>query len=319
MVDYAKTGFAPRAAFINLFLMNCRVNLVFRSDSQWALVFSLFLRIQAMWLWILGAATLTASLSLLALFRHRIRRTETLAHLAAQRAEWVLDHPVRIASTADRQILADVFAQERLVRIENFLSPELLEQLRTEAEQNLCHMVRSYIPTHKKGNTLSYESIHRYAHGCLALYHSKEMCEWVSAVTQTDIVPTPDRDQSSLSLLCYKEAGDHIQWHYDYNFYRGRHFTVLLSLANESRAGGLSQSQLIRRTSQGDEPVDTSPNALVIFEGEKVFHKASPTADGDLRMILSMTYCTDPHTNLLKEAARRIKETAFYGLRALWD
>ncbi len=272
-----------------------------------------------MWSWIVGTVALITSASLVLLFRHRIHRTRTLSALAMQRSDWVLKHPVTIASTADRKTLAETFTRERLVRIDNFLTPECLRLLRSEAEDNIPRMVPSYIPTHKKGRTLSYENIHRFAHGCLGLYHSPELRNWVAEITRLDVVPTPDRDQSSLSVLCYKEAGDHINWHYDHNFYKGRHFTVLLSLANESQAGALSQSQLMKRTHQGDEIIDTSPNVLVVFEGAKVLHRASPTAEGDLRIMLSMTYCADSRTSWLKEIARRVKDTAFYGVRALWD
>lgn len=272
-----------------------------------------------MWMWTVGGAALVVSVVVTAFLRHRIRRKQTLSHLAEQRTEWVLKHPVQIASNADRKVLAQQFSSERLVRIDHFLSAESLQTLRSEAEENIPRMVPSFIPTHKKGNTLSYENIHRYAHGCLGLYHSAELRDWVSAITCEDVFPTPDRDQSSLSVLCYKDPGDHINWHYDHNFYQGRHFTVLLSLANQSTSSGLSQSQLMRKTPAGEECVDTSPNVLVIFEGAKVLHRASPTVEGDLRIMLSMTYCADSRTNPLKELARRIKDTAFYGIRALWD
>ena len=272
-----------------------------------------------MWPWIVVPLTLFVSVPVTFLIRHRFHRSHVLSELAEGRSDWVLKHPIQIASTADRNELAKIFDRERLVRIDNFLAPEFLQQLRAEAESNIPRMVPSYIPTHKKGSTLSYENIHRYAHGCLGLYHSPELLEWVSTITGMAVDPTPDRDQSSLSVLCYKEAGDHINWHYDHNFYSGRHFTVLLSLVNESPSGETSQSNLMRKTPAGDETVDTSPNALVIFEGAKVLHRASPTAEGDLRIMLSMTYCADSRTNWLKEVARRVKDTAFYGFRALWD
>lgn len=32
-----------------------------------------------------------------------------------------------------------------------------------------------------------------------------------------------------------------------------------------------------------------------------------------------MTFATDPRTGVVKEVARRVKDTAFFGLRALWD
>lgn len=272
-----------------------------------------------MWMWIVGGGFVFVYVIVTAFLRHRIRRNQTLAHLAEQRASWVLNRYVQIASTADRQVLAQSFSSERLVRIDHFLFCESLQSLRFEAEENIPRMVPSYIPTHKKGKTLSYENIQRYAHGCLGLYHSPELREWVCEITGENVFPTPDQDQSSLSVLCYNEPGDHINWHYDHNFYRGRHFTVLLSLANQSASGGVSQSHLMRTTPLGEECIDTSPNVLVIFEGAKVLHRASPTATGDLRIMLSMTFCTDSSTNPLKEFARRVKDTAFYGIRALWD
>lgn len=269
--------------------------------------------------WITMAAVVTV-LPLAWLMQHRRQRTRTLAALAAEREDWVRHHPVVIATPADPAELATAFARDPLMRVGEFLHPEALAALRAEAESNIPRMTRTYIPTHKKGRTLSYENIHRHAHGCLGFYHSPEVQRWVSAVVGVLVQPTPDQDQSSLSVLCYNEAGDHIHWHYDHNFYRGRHFTVLLSLANQSAAGGVSQSTLMRKLpGVGEQPVDTSPNSLVVFEGTRVLHRASPTAPGDLRVMLSMTYCTDPRIHWLKEFARRVKDTAFYGLRALWD
>ena len=62
----------------------------------------------------------------------------------------------------------------------------------------------------------------------------------------------------------------------------------------------------------------TPPNLLVVFEGAHVLHKATPIADGERRVVLSMTFCTDPRSSALQGVARRIKDTAFFGLRALW-
>lgn len=273
-----------------------------------------------MWRWAVAAIiAVPASILVAILIRHRLYRRRTLAGLAAERAQCVSQHPVTIVSSADRGALAGDFARENIIRIDGFLSPDCLQSLRREAEASVDKMTPSFIPTHKKGRTLSYEKIHQYAPGCLSFYHSPKVHDWVSTIVGMPVFPTPDGDQSSLSVLCYKEKGDHINWHYDHNFYRGRHFTVLLSLANEAAAGGVSQSNLMRKLPTGEETFDTSPNTLVVFEGARVLHRASPTADGDLRIMLSMTYCADPRTNMFKEFARRVKDTAFYGIRALWD
>jgi hypothetical protein len=121
-------------------------------------------------------------------------------------------------------------------------------------------------------------------------------------------------------VLYYTEAGDHINWHFDHNFYKGRHFTVLLSLVNKSAGGKLSTSRLLWKDATGQVvPVDTAENTIVVFEGARVLHRVSPTDPGDVRVILSMTFCTDPRIGWFKETLRRFKDTAYYGVRALWD
>jgi hypothetical protein len=223
-------------------------------------------------------------------------------------------------SPADAHLYAAEFATARLVSIEEFVSPTTLARLRDEALVGMPFFEHTYIPLHKKGNTLSYECILRQAPHLLGFYHDRAVQAWISAVTGVTVQATPVQDQSSLSVLCYKEAGDHIEWHYDHNFYRGRHFTVLLSLVNRSTAGGQSHSRLERQFADGTVRSIAMPeNTLVIFEGNRVRHRATPTQAGDLRVVLTMTYCTDPRISRVKELARRVKDVAFYGIRALWD
>lgn len=251
-------------------------------------------------------------------WRHRVWRTAYLRQLAAQRPELIRDAAIQIAAQ-DATTPAHEFAREKLTRLENFVTPQCLAVLREEALAHVCDMKRTFIPTHKKGATLAYEQIHTLAPHCLAFYHSPDVQRWVSTITGVPVYPTPDQDQSSLSLLSYHEPGDHINWHYDHNFYRGRHFTVLLSLVNEGPQG-VSRGTLQRQLPDGREQnYDTSPNVLIVFEGAKVRHRATPVGDGERRVILSMTYCADPQISRLKELIRRCKDTAFFGLRALWD
>jgi hypothetical protein len=223
-------------------------------------------------------------------------------------------------SHAHAQTLAPAFAAGRLVRVAEFLDTPTLARLRDEALSTLARTEHSFIPLHKKGGTLSYEQILRSAPCLAAFYHSPSLQSWISIVTRTPVVQTPVRDQSSLSVLCYRDAGDHIGWHYDHNFYRGRHFTVLLALVNRAADTGLSQCHLERQLEDGTvREIDTSENTLVLFEGSCVRHRATPTAAGDLRIMLSMTYSDDPRISPVKELARRLKDTAYYGIRALWD
>ena len=129
-------------------------------------------------------------LAILILVRHRIHRIRTISDLVANRSEWVTKHPLQISKTADPKALADHFSRDRLVRIGNFLSADSLQLLRSEAgRQHSSHGAQLYFRTHKKGKTLSYENIHRYAHGLPGLL----------SLTRIDGLGVSDRRSESLS------------------------------------------------------------------------------------------------------------------------
>jgi hypothetical protein len=206
----------------------------------------------------------------------------------------------------------------KLAAFPDFLPEDRFFALRDEI-LGIAKTERSYLPLHKKGGAIAYGTLRKLAPKTVALYHCVEHQKAISAIVSARVLPTPVEDESSLSILVYDRPGDHIGWHYDHNFYRGRHFTVLLPIENWGRgADGLSAARLMARLHGRDAVVLTPPNTLVVFEGARMLHRATPIDDGERRVVLSMTYCTDPRNSRLQEAARRIKDTAFFGLRTLW-
>ena len=258
------------------------------------------------------------ALSIVALIWRHAGRSRFYRSLSRKRREIVANHAPKFAADFEPKD-AQAFADAHIVRIGQLLDTSALANLQAECLASHNHAERSYIPKHKKGGTLSYEAIHRLAPACLALYHSTAMRALMSRVIGTPVQATADHDQSSCSLLYYDQAGDHIGWHYDYNFYRGRHFTVLVSLINRSDQGGLSKGRLQRKSDGEIHDLETDENTLVLFEGAKVFHRATAIGPGEQRIMLSMTFCTEPHIHPLKELMRRIKDTAYYGPRVLFD
>ena len=207
---------------------------------------------------------------------------------------------------------------KHIVSIANFLPADQFAEIDRDVK-NLAGVERSFVPTHKKGGTIAYETIINHGATIAAFYHAHALQSLVSRIVGVEVRPTPLHDQSSLSVLVYDRPGDHIGWHFDHNFYRGRHFTVLLSVVNTGHSkDGLSHARLIARIGGADSEIATPPNTLVLFEGAKVRHKVTPTIEGERRILISMTYCADPREDLLRAVARRIKDTAFFGLRALW-
>jgi hypothetical protein len=160
---------------------------------------------------------------------------------------------------------------DRIVSMERFLPASTFAALKTELRRLVVE--RSFIPTHKKGGTVAYETLVAWAPAIVSFYHDQRFREFVSRIVGERIVPTPIQDQSSLSLLIYDRPGDHIGWHYDHNFYWGRHFTVLLALANEGCApGNLSHATLMAKARGNELSISTPPNTLVVFEGARVLH-----------------------------------------------
>jgi hypothetical protein len=205
-----------------------------------------------------------------------------------------------------------------LAVVPDLLPGETFARVKAEAER-LVAPERSFVPAHKKGGTVAYETLIASAPAILALYHCAGFKDFISRVVGVRVQPTPIRDQSSLSLLFYDRPGDHIGWHYDHNFYRGRHFTILIGIANAGHAaGGLSHAQLQARLAGQEITVSTAPNAGVVFEGARVRHRVTPILAGERRLVLSMTYCTDQQSNWWQSISRRLKDTAFFGIRALW-
>ncbi len=207
----------------------------------------------------------------------------------------------------------------RLAAIANALPEEDFQALKKEI-LGTVGVERTYLPKHKKGGTISYSTLRKIAPNAIELYRSPEFQKLLSSIVGVSLVPTPIHDESSLSVLVYSVAGDHIGWHYDHNFYNGLHFTVLIAMENTGmNDDGLSSARLMVRNKAGDTVIPTPPNTLVVFEGSKILHQASRIREGEKRIMLSMTYCTDPRNSFVKECARRIKDTAFFGIRALWS
>lgn len=205
----------------------------------------------------------------------------------------------------------------KLATLDQVLTADLFARVAGEVNA-LIETERSYLPTHKKGGTVAYSVLREKAPALVSHYRSAAMCRLVSRIVGAEVQPTPFHDESSCSVLFYEKPGDHINWHYDHNFYRGSHFTLLIPVVNRGRDGGLSAARLLAKQGGRDIEVATPPNRLILFEGAKVRHKVTPISEGERRAVWSMTYCTDPRNSAFQGVARRVKDTAFFGLRSLW-
>ncbi len=216
-------------------------------------------------------------------------------------------------------LVTHLILNDRACAAADVLAPATFAAIQSEVRA-LMATERSYLPVHKKGSTIGYQSLREAAPSITALYNSKVFQTYLSNLAGVRLTPTPFHDESSLSVLFYEKPGDHINWHYDHNFYIGRHFTALIGIENtNSTRDGVSSAALRVLHSGEVVTIPTPPNSLVFYEGKHLLHKVTPLEINERRTILSLTYCTDPRNTWLQEMQRRIKDTAFFGSRVLWS
>jgi hypothetical protein len=212
-----------------------------------------------------------------------------------------------------------VVTRAGVANIADLLPQESFGTLRRAALAQTDTIERSYFLGHKKGGTVAYDNLREHAPEVVAFYQSDWLCSLISDLVGEQVYVTLPNDQSSCSLLLYSDEGDYIGWHHDHNFYRGRHFTVLLSIDNRGPDPmALSSAVLEMRTDDGLRRIATPPNTLVVFEGARMPHRVTPLGPDERRVLLSMTFSTRPESPFLKDLLRRVKDTAYFGIRALW-
>jgi hypothetical protein len=247
-----------------------------------------------------------------------MQRQRYYQHLAALQRQAMHQHTAACKFPGPAEHFVPSFA-DHLAVIPNFLPAETFAQLRDEIV-SFDQTERTYFPIHKQGGTVAYETLHQSAPKVVAFFNTAYLRDFISTIIGEKVYPTPIQDQSACSLLFYTKPGDHINWHYDHNFYNGRHFTVLLPIVNQQNQAPdrLSAAQLLVKHAEQEQAIASVPNTLIVFEGANVLHKVTRLGPDETRIMLSMTFATTPQASLVKAVARRFKDVAFFGIRALW-
>jgi hypothetical protein len=160
----------------------------------------------------------------------------------------------------------------------------------------------------KKGITISTNHIVKYA-GELINYYQNDLCKLVSEKINLKLYPTDLELPTTCAILIYDNEGDWINWHYDYNYYEGRFFTLLIPITNNltctefqfmDDSGKITSMQLV-------------DNNCICFEGNFLFHRASKLCKGQKRILLSCQYVTDNNMSMINKLRLRLKDFAYTG------
>lgn len=228
---------------------------------------------------------------------------------------------VRTLSALDVEALrAEYWRQNEFVYRERCLPPPLVEALVAEVERVRPWIHRNYIPRHKKGGSVSAHTLARQAPAVTALYRSPSFRRVLEILTGERLQCCPDRDPHACALYFYTEPGDHIGFHYDTSYYRGKRFTVLVGLVERSSSRLVCEPY--RRLS-GHPPHEvrlrTEPGTLIVFNGDRLWHAITPLGEGEERVSLTLEYVTDPRMSRGKRFVSDMKDAiAYFGFRAVF-
>ncbi len=203
---------------------------------------------------------------------------------------------------------------------ENFLEPKTTLRL-AEAVAALGESVnRNYLPGHKQGGSISRHILDAAAPCIGELYRSAALLDWLNALTGERLQPVPVSDPHAYALYFYTRPGDHIGWHYDSSYYRGRRYTLLFGVIDESSC---RLDYELHTRERGRRPVAGSlrlaPGAMVVFDGDKLRHRITPLGSGERRVSLTFEYVTDARMYPWWRLISHMKDAvAYFGLRQVF-
>jgi hypothetical protein len=212
-------------------------------------------------------------------------------------------------------------AQGKFVGHDAVLPPDVTQGLIDATDAARVEMNRNYLPRHKKGGSVSRHSIDRLAPFIADLYNSPAFIGLLETIAGEPLQASPADDPHAYALYFYTEPGDHIGWHYDTSYYKGRRYTVLLGIENRSSA--VLEYRLHTREA-GRKPVDGAvalkPGGMVFFDGDQLLHRITPLGVDEERISLTFEYVTDTRMGRWQRFISSMKDAvAYFGFRQVFS
>lgn len=210
--------------------------------------------------------------------------------------------------------------QNEMIAVEDFLPAECLQQLLAALPALETSVHRNFIPKHKKGGSVSRFTLDTVAPAFAELYRMPALLQFFGQVTGERLIHCPPEDAHTYALYYYTEAGDHIGWHYDTSYYRGRRYTILLGLVDDSSCK--LEYELFRGDPQRESRlvgVSLKPGMLVVFNGDKLWHRVTPLGAGERRIALTLEYVTSTAMNPFRRFVSNMKDAiAYFGFKQVF-
>jgi hypothetical protein len=202
----------------------------------------------------------------------------------------------------------------------DFLTSDITAQLVAAVENVKSSVHRNYLPGHKQGGSVSRHAIDTLAPEIAELYRSAALIDWLGKLAGERLQVSPAEDPHAYALYFYTEPGDHIGWHYDTSYYRGRRYTLLLGIIDDSSC---RLGYELHTREAGAAVVSGSlvipPGGMVFFDGDKLRHRITPLGAGERRVSLTFEYVTDPRMHPYWRLISNMKDAvAYFGFRQVF-
>lgn len=181
------------------------------------------------------------------------------------------------------------------------------------AEIDRVPATRSRLPWLRSAQHVGWRTLQRVAPLSTAIYRSQVFLDWTSELVGRAMHLKDDQDDHACATYEYDRKGDGMRFHYDTcGCEEGASYTQLLSLCDRS-----TQRLLVDLHTKDSRPVErrelrTPPGTMVIFCGSKVWHGVSKMGAGQRRVILSMSYASNPSMPPLRRLYENAKDAVLY-------
>jgi hypothetical protein len=223
----------------------------------------------------------------------------------------------RVAALNRDELRRKFLDQDEFLMLENFLPASILEKVLADLPTLAPHIHRNYVPVIKKGGSISRFVIDRLSPVVGEIYNTPAFLDLLRYLTSDELQACPERDPHTYALYYYTEPGDHIGFHYDTSYYRGKRYTLLLGLVDRSSCK--LACDLYKGNPNREErriSVSLNPGALVFFNGDRLYHAVTPLGEGEERIVLTMEYVTDQYMNPFARLFSNLKDAfSYFGLR----
>lgn len=221
----------------------------------------------------------------------------------------------------DRERLRAQFVEQgAFLYLDAFLPADVTARLVQSARSLEPAVNRNYLPGHKQGGSVSRHTIDRLAPHIAELYRSPALIDWLEAVTGDKLLLSPKDDPHAYALYYYTREGDHIGWHYDTSYYDGRRYTLLVGVIDESSCR--LDYELHTRTPGATAipgSIQYPPGSIVLFDGDKLRHRITPSKANEMRVSLTFEYVTDARMRPWRRLISNMKDAiAYFGFRQVF-